>query len=126
MELREFLWLIPSAFILSCSILLSILFFTIKSKNRKANIYLGLFLSSIAINISNDFLEKFQIVNEFGTGFLIIEPFLFILPLLLFYVLQTINDKVRYWHYLLFLPGIIHNILLYFGGRSSEFNGTTT
>ena len=41
MELREFLWLIPSAFILSCSILLSILFFTIKSKNRKANIYLG-------------------------------------------------------------------------------------
>ena len=126
MELREFLWLIPSAFILSCSILLSILFFTIKSKNRKANIYLGLFLSSIAINISNDFLVEFQIVNEFGNGFLIIEPFLFILPLLLFYVLQTINHKVRYWHYLLFLPGILHNILLYFGGTLTEISGTTT
>ena len=126
MELREFLWLIPSAFILSCSILLSILFFTIKSKNRKANIYLGLFLSSIAINIFNDFLVEFQIVNEFGNGFLIIEPFLFILPLLLFYVLQTINHKVRYWHYLLFLPGILHNILLYFGGTLTEISGTTT
>lgn len=126
MELRELLWLIPSAFILSCSFLLSVLFFTIKSKNRKANIYLSLFLSGIAINIFNDFLEVFQIANEFGTGFLIIEPSLFILPLLLFYVLQTINYKVRYWHYLIFLLGIIHNILLYFGGRSSEFNGTTT
>lgn len=125
MELREFLWLIPSAFILSCSILLSILFFTIKSKNRKANIYLGLFLSSIAINIFNDFLVEFQVVHEFGNGFLIIEPFLFILPLLLFYVLQTINHEVRYWHYLLFLPGILHNMLLYFGETLTVISSTT-
>ena len=114
MQTEELLWFIPSIFIFCNSLLIGLLFLTIKSKNKKGNIYLGLFLFGISINLFNDF------INEFEISRFIFEPFLFILPLLFFYLLVTTNKKVREWHYLLFLPGVIHNLLLHFPNVFTE------
>lgn len=108
MQIEELLWFFPSIFIFCNSLMIGLLFLTIQSKNKKGNIYLGLFLLSISINLLNDF------INEFDISRFIFEPFLFILPLLFFYLLVTTNKKVREWHYLLILPGVIHNLFLHF------------
>lgn len=114
MQIEELLWFIPSIFIFCSSLLIGLLFLTIQSKNKKGNIYLGLFLLGISINLFNDF------INEFDISRFIFEPFLFILPLLFFYLLVTTNKKVREWHYLLFLPGVIHNLFLHFPNDFTE------
>lgn len=116
MEVVELINFVVYAFIFSNAIVLSILFFSIQSKNKKANTYLGLFLCSIVINIFNDFLSELSIEEQLGVSLFTVEPFLFSLPFLFFYLLTTINKKIENWHYLLFLPGIIHNILLYSDG----------
>lgn len=103
-------------FVFSNAIVLSILFFSIKSKNKKANTYLGLFLWSIVVNIFNDFLAILSIEEELGVSLFIVEPFLFTLPFLFFYLHATIDKKIENWHYLLFIPGIIHNVLLHSDG----------
>ena len=103
-------------FVFSNAIVLSILFFSIKSKNKKANTYLGLFLLSIVVQIFNDFLSELPIEEELGISLFIVEPFLFVLPFLFFYLLTTINKKIENWHYLLFIPGIVHNVLLHSDG----------
>lgn len=114
MQTEELLWFLPSIFICCNSLLIGLLFLTIKSKNKKGNIYLGLFLLGISINLFNDF------INEFYISRFIFEPFLFILPFLFFYLLVTTNKDVREWHYLLFLPGVIHNLFLHFPNVFSE------
>jgi len=116
MGATDFVNFLVYVFIFSNAIVLSILFFSIKSKNKKANIYLGLFLWSIVVNIFNDFLSELPIEEEFGISLFIVEPFLFVLPFLFFYLLTTINKKIENWHYLLFIPGIIHNVLLHSDG----------
>ena len=103
-------------FVLSNALLLSLLFLIVKSKNKKANVFLGIFLLSIAFQIFNDFIGELPIEEEFGISMFIIDPFLFALPILFFYLLTTINKRIENWHYLLFIPGIIHNLLLHFGG----------
>ena len=112
-------------FVFSNAIVLSILFFCIESKNKKANTYLGLFLGSIVINIFNDFLSELSIEEEFGVSLFLFEPFLFSLPFLFLYLQATINKKIENWHYLLFIPGIIHNVLLFTNGLFLTENGTT-
>jgi len=107
------------AFVLSNALLIGLLFFTIKSDNKKANILLGIFLWSIAFQFFKD------IINEIGYAELTIEPFLLSLPLLFFYLLITINIKVENWHFLLFIPGIIHNILLHYNGSFFTENAVT-
>jgi AraC-like DNA-binding protein len=114
MQTEELLWFIPSIFIFCNSLLIGLLFLTIQSKNKKGNIYLGLFLLGISINLFNDF------INEFDISRFIFEPFLFILPVLFFYLLVTTNNKVREWHYLLFLPGVVHNLFLHFPNVFTE------
>ena len=113
MGATDFVNFLVYVFIFSNAIVLSILFFSIKSKNKKANIYLGLFLWSIVVNIFNDFLSELSIEEELGISLFIVEPFLFVLPFLFFYLLTTINKKIENWHYLLFIPGIVHNVLLH-------------
>ena len=103
-------------FVLSNALLVSLLFLIVKSKNKKANVFLGIFLLSIAFQIFNDFIGELPIEEEFGISMFIIDPFLFALPILFFYLLTTINKRIENWHYLLFIPGIIHNLLLHFGG----------
>ena len=106
-------------FVLSNALMLGLLFFTTKSDNKKANILLGIFLWSNAFQFFKD------ILNEIGYAGLTIEPFLLSLPLLFFYLLITINKKIENWHFLLFIPGIIHNILLHYNGSFFKENAVT-
>ena len=116
MGVVDFINFFVYVFVFSNAIVLSILFFSIKSKNKKANTYLGLFLLSIVVQIFNDFLSELPIEEELGISLFIVEPFLFVLPFLFFYLLTTINKKIENWHYLLFIPGIVHNVLLHADG----------
>lgn len=125
MEVYEQIWILSAGFILSNSLVLGVLFLTAKSDNRGANIFLGLFFWSIAGNLCNDFLTYFQINEEIGVSLFIVEPFLFSLPLLFLYLLATINKEIRTWHFLLFLPGVLHNVLIHAGGLFLE-EGITT
>ena len=116
MGVEELIQVFINMFVLSNALLLSLLFLIVKSKNKKANVFLGIFLLSIAFQIFNDFIGELPIEEEFGISMFIIDPFLFALPILFFYLLTTINKMIDNWHYLLFIPGIIHNLLLHFGG----------
>lgn len=122
----DFINFLVYVFVFSNAIVLSILYFSIKSKNKKANIYLGLFLWSIVVNIFNDFLSELSIEEELGVSLFIVEPFLFALPFLFFYLHATINKKVENWHYLLFIPGIVHNVLLHSNGSFLTENTVTS
>lgn len=96
----------------STALMLGLLFFTIKSENRKANIFLGLFLWSIAIQLINGILFDFYEEEGIETTFYFLDPILFILLFLFFYLNTTINKSINKWYYLLFIPGIIQNILI--------------
>ena len=103
-------------FVFSNALILGLLFLIARSKNKKANVFLGIFLLSIVVNIFNDFIGELPIEDELGISLFIVEPFLLTLPFLFFYLLATINKKIENWHYLLFIPGIIHNVLLHSDG----------
>ncbi|MBE27087.1 MAG: hypothetical protein CMN33_05315, partial [Saprospirales bacterium] len=126
MGAADFINFLVYVFVFSNAIILSILFFSIKSKNKKANTYLGLFLWSIVVQIFNDFLSELPIEKELGVSLFIVEPFLFALPFLFFYLHATINKKIENWHYLLFIPGIIHNVLLHSDGLFLTENTVTS
>lgn len=117
MGLEDLIQVFINMFVLSNALMLGLLFLIVKSENKKANIFLGLFLLSISIQISNDFVGELAIEEELGFSLIIVEPFLFALPLLFFYLLKTINKKSKNWYYMLFIPGIFHNVLL----RSDSF-----
>ncbi len=112
-------------FLFSTTAFLGILFFTIKSENRKANIFLGLFLWSIAIHIYNDFLYD-SFFNHYAHHIrFLFEPLLLTIPFLFFYLLATINWDIKTGYYSLFVPGIVHNLLLYSDDRVLPENGLT-
>lgn len=91
---------------LSTAIMLGLLFLTIKSDNKRANIFLGLFLWSLS-------LEVLQVLAESFTDFPIIAPVtgLFTILFLFLYIKQTINTGFKKWYLLLFIPGIIINVI---------------
>ena len=119
MEIYDMIEILVYVFVLSNALMLGLLFFTTKSDNKKANILLGIFLWSNAFQFFKD------ILNEIGYAGLTIEPFLLSLPLLFFYLLITINKKIENWHFLLFIPGIIHNILLHYNSSFFKENAVT-
>ncbi len=123
MGVEELIQVFINMFVLSNALLLSLLFLIVKSKNKKANVFLGIFLLSIAVQIFNDFIGELPIEEEFGISIFIIDPFLFALPILFFYLHTTINKRIENWHYLLFIPGIIHNLLIHFDGYVLLENG---
>jgi len=88
------------------STMLGILFVSNGFNNSKGNPFLGLFLISIGYlslqGILNDIYEKE--VFRFDVS-------LFFLVFLFFYLNKTINISVKNWHYLFFLPGVLHNII---------------
>lgn len=112
-------------FVFSNALVLGCLFLIARSKNKKGNVFLGLFLWCIAINLFNDFHIIFSIEEKLGVSLFIVEPFLFTLPFLFFYLLATINKKIENSHYLLFVPGIVHNVLLHSDGLFLTENTVT-
>ncbi|WP_298515176.1 AraC family transcriptional regulator [uncultured Kordia sp.] len=94
----------------STAFMLGLLFFTIKSENRKANLFLGLFLWSISIQLVNGIVFDYYEEEDLEFTFLLFDPILFILLFLFFYLNTTINKTINKWYYILFIPGVIHNI----------------
>jgi len=120
----ELLEIIP-LFIFSNAIFLGLLFFTIPSENKRANVYLGLFLWSIALSISNDIFGGMYIEEGHNISSFLFEPFIFHLLFLVFYLYKTINKKIDKWYYFLFLTGIFHNILLNYESLSLSESSMT-
>ncbi len=92
----------------STALMLGFLFFTVKSDNKRANLFLGLFLWSLTIEILDTVLQGFS--EELNMG---MSTVLFTIPLLLLYVNQTVKNELVKWYVLLFIPGILINALDY-------------
>ena len=101
---------------ISTSFMLGLLFLTVKSSNKIANIFLGLFLWSLSTEVFNAFFQNYT--EEFT---LILQTTLFTIPFLLIYVNQTINNKFEKWFLLLFIPGILYNGVFFFNYEEDSF-----
>lgn len=104
--------------ILTCcsAFMLGLLFIFSVSENKRANIYLGIFLLSISV-------EVLDVLSESMVSFTFIVPqtTLFTIPFLLLYILQTINFRIKPLHFILLLPGIFINGAFYFSIESMLF-----
>ncbi|MBA6156261.1 helix-turn-helix transcriptional regulator [Tenacibaculum sp. S7007] len=98
---------------IATAFMLGLLFLTTKSKNNKANIFLGLFLWSLVTEVSQSFIDGQEIdnVNTFTTASLT-------LPLLFLYIIKTLNYKFKFIYLVLLIP-FIWDVL----GFSSEIIG---
>ena len=90
------------------SFMIGLLFLSAHFKNKRGNIYLGLFLW----NLSYMQLSEIEGDNFLSTLEIPFESILFILVFLFFYLLKTINKPIKKWYWLLFIPGIVMNIVL--------------
>ncbi len=100
----------------STALMLGFLFLTVKSNNKRANLFLGLFLWSLTIEILGTVSQGFS--EEFNIGQ---STVLFTIPLLLLYVNQTVNNTQKKWYALLFIPGVSINVLDYLGADMEIF-----
>lgn len=112
MELTEIVGFLASLFIMFNAGFLGVLFLTTKSTNRRASLFLGLYLLAMALTICDHIISHPQIEAILGISDYMMDPFMLILPLLFFYLRTTINMRGRKWHYLLFVPGLIHCIFI--------------
>lgn len=101
---------------ISTAFMLGLLFITSKSKNNKANIFLGLFLWSLASEVLGSVLEWQDIeLPAIASGLLT-------LPLLFLYIIRTLNYRLKSWYILLIIPfiteltGIISEMVYYIAG----------
>ena len=92
---------------IATSLMLGFLFVTLKSKNQKANWFLGLFLWSLAIEVLRTFLESVEF-EEIEIH--VLQTSLATISLLFLYVRQTFNLTVNFKYILLFIPFIIVNL----------------
>lgn len=93
---------IIDVFSITTAIMLGLLFITRTSDNRKANVFLTLFLWSLSFEVLESFSETIQEIDipTFNTAMLTI-------PLLFFYVNTTLNKKWNLYVLWLFLPWLI-------------------
>lgn len=83
---------------ISFSFMLGLLFLTSKSKNNKANKYLGMFLWILSADVLDSFLSGQDIdLGVFAVGLLT-------LPLLFLYIIKTLNYNLKLWYLLLTIP----------------------
>ncbi len=100
--------LIIDVFSFTTALTLGLLFILKPASNRHANIFLGLMLWSLG-------LEVLGVLAELGDHAALWVPHssMFTLPLLLLYIFHTINQRVPRPLYLMFLPGILLNFISY-------------
>mgnify|MGYP000113413317 CR=1 FL=1 len=91
--------------------MLGLLFLTIKSNNRRANIFLGLFLWSLSVEVAGSLMSALSEEDFTESTFEVFQSSLFTIPFLLLYVSQTINTKFKNCYFLLFLPGVLINLV---------------
>ncbi len=87
---------------ISTAFMLGLLFLTSKSRKNRANVFLGLFLWSLAIEVLLSFLEG----KNVELSFLLPIPAL-TLPFLFLYVLKTLNHKIKPIFGLLLVPFVL-------------------
>lgn len=99
----ELTWgLIIEVFSFTTAFVLGLLFITSSSENKKANVFLGLSLLALSVEVLHVLLQNFELFfNEEW-----IMPSLFTIPFLLLYVLKTINHSFDFKSYFLLLPGV--------------------
>lgn len=83
---------------IATAFMLGLLFLTSKSKNNKANIFLGLFLWSLTTEVLASFLDGQE------TEIPVIATGLLTLPLLFLYIIKTLNFRFKGWYIVLVLP----------------------
>lgn len=93
---------------LATALMLGFLFLTVKTENKKANLFLGLFLWSLTIEVLGVLTQSISedVFNIPITG-------LFTILFLFLYVNQTINNTLKKWYLLLFIPGVVINGINY-------------
>ncbi len=94
----------------SCTFIFALFFLSKNFRNKKANIFLSLFLLSLGFEISPVLIESFNELNHthFNQYF---DTTFFTLPFLYPYVNFTINLPFKKEWILLFIPGILFNII---------------
>ncbi|MCT4589384.1 MAG: helix-turn-helix domain-containing protein [Carboxylicivirga sp.] len=97
---------IADIFSFTTAFMLALLFVATKSENKRANIYLGLCLFSLSIEVLSVLMEQYLELDCW-----IMQSSMFTMPLLLMYVQQTINLKRGKHMFWLFLPGVLFNII---------------
>ncbi|WP_299125353.1 AraC family transcriptional regulator [uncultured Tenacibaculum sp.] len=103
---------------IGASFMIGLLFLSAHFKNKKGNIFLGLFLWSLSYMQLSE-IEGDNFLSKIETTF---EVVLFILVFLFFYLIKTVNKPFKKWYWLLFVPGILMNVLLLFGNYDKENN----
>lgn len=93
---------------IATAIMLGFLLITLKSKNKNANIFLGMFLWSLAIEVLESFLES---VSFQEIEIQIMQTTFATIPLLLLYVQATLKIKFKVLYLILFLPFVISNLI---------------
>ncbi|PKH50043.1 hypothetical protein CXF68_04685 [Tenacibaculum sp. Bg11-29] len=90
---------------IATAFMLGLLFITSKSDNKKANIFLGLFLWSLSVEVFESFIQSVE-----GGIFSVFQSSLFTIPFLVLYINKTLNRKFSWFYCLLFLPGTFLNL----------------
>ena len=100
----ELTWgLLVEVFSFTTAFTLGLLFITSSSENKKANVFLGLSLLALAVEVLHVLLQNIEVI--FSEEWAL--PSLFTIPFLLLYVLKTINRSLDAKYYLLLLPGLV-------------------
>lgn len=103
----------------SASLMLGFLFFTMKSANKKANIFLGLLLWIFSFGIFGDLVD-YEIKEGSILDRILFQSSLYIVPLLYLYTCQTINKSFFRISFFLFLPVVLGYLILLFVIGSEE------
>lgn len=102
---------------IATSLVLGSFFILSAIKGKKANVFLGLFLWSLAIEILQAFIFNF-LENEF----IIIQTALLTLVFLFFYVQSILGQKIKQKYILLFIPFLIENLAIFVPVLHIAFN----
>ncbi len=97
------------------AVMLGFLFLTAPSKNRVANVFLGVFLWSLSMEICGVLLEGLYDMGLEGNEFQLLPTSLLTIPLLFLYVDQTIHARFNKTNLLWLIPGMLAIVLWSFG-----------
>ncbi|WP_299121928.1 AraC family transcriptional regulator [uncultured Tenacibaculum sp.] len=101
-------------------ITIGILFITLKIKNQKGNIYLALFVLSLSLGFIEDLFEDENLGILSDNIRIVIETDFFIMPSIFLYALTVARKNISYAWLLLYLPGILMNIIGFSDSEGEE------